>query len=187
MRFLLLALVFFTMPAFAAQKTAVFAGGCFWCMESEYQGLDGVSAVVSGFTGGTKDTATYDQVSRGNTGHREAVEITYDPEKVTYAKLLEIFWNNVDPFDDEGQFCDKGEQYTAAIYVHDEAERKLAQQSLEKIEKRHDKQVATIIADAAPFYAAEEYHQDYFEKNAVRYKLYRNGCGRDARMDALKR
>jgi len=176
-----------TAPAHAAVKTAVFAGGCFWCMESEYKGLDGVIDVVSGFSGGTADTATYAQVAQGGTGHREVVQITYDPAKVSYEKLLDIFWSNIDPFDEDGQFCDKGFQYTAAIFVNDDTERSLAKESLAKIEDKHKKKVATAIIDAEPFYAAEEYHQDYFKKNPVRYKQYRMGCGRDSRLKELSR
>ncbi len=179
-------LSFLTFPAVAATKTAVFAGGCFWCMESEYQDLEGVESVVSGFSGGTKETATYEAVSRGDTGHREVVQVTYDPAKVTYEKLLGIFWDNVDPFDTEGQFCDKGFQYTAAIFVNDKRERTLAEQSVQKIEAKAGKKVETAILQAEPFYPAEEYHQDYFKENAVRYKLYRSGCGRDARLKELK-
>lgn len=174
-----------TMPAHAAVKTAVFAGGCFWCMESEYKGIDGVVDVVSGFSGGAADTATYEQVVKGDTGHREVVQITYDADKVPYEKLLDIFWSNIDPFDEDGQFCDKGFQYTAAIFVNDETERTLAQESQAKIEQKHGKKVATAIVDAEPFYAAEEYHQDFFKKNPIRYKQYRAGCGRDQRLDEL--
>lgn len=178
--------MFVAAPALAATKTAVFAGGCFWCMESEYQGLDGVEAVESGFSGGTAETANYEAVSSGDTGHREVVQITYDPEKVSYETLLDIFWDNVDPFDDEGQFCDKGFQYTAAIFVNDNVERKIAQKSVKEIEKKHGTDVKTAILEAQPFYAAEDYHQDYFKKNPIRYKYYRSRCGRDARLDDLK-
>lgn len=184
--FLSFLLCLMSVPALAATKTAIFAGGCFWCMESEYQNIDGVESVVSGFSGGSAETATYEQVARGGTGHREVVQITYDPEKVRYARLLEIFWDNVDPFDEEGQFCDKGFQYTAAIFVHDDDERKMAEDSLKRIEKKHGAEVKTAILDARPFYAAEEYHQDYFKKNAERYKRYRAGCGRDDRLNELK-
>lgn len=176
-----------TMPAHAAVKKAVFAGGCFWCMESEYKGIDGVIDVVSGFSGGAADTATYEQVVRGDTGHREVVQITYDADKVSYDKLLKTFWSNIDPFDEDGQFCDKGFQYTAAIFVNDETERALAKASQTKIEQKHGKVVATAIIDAEPFYSAEEYHQDFFKKNPIRYKQYRLGCGRDQRLDELNR
>jgi peptide-methionine (S)-S-oxide reductase len=185
--FTILLVMMMTTPVYASTKTAVFAGGCFWCMESEYKGIEGVSDVVSGFSGGSADTATYEQVSKGGTGHREVVQITYDPEKVRYETLLDIFWSNVDPFDEEGQFCDKGFQYTAAIFVNDEAEREKAKQSLAKVEKKHGRKVATAIVDAEPFYPAEEYHQDYFRKNPIRYKLYRGGCGRDKRLEELNR
>lgn len=184
--FLFLFVAVMTSPAWADTKTAVFAGGCFWCMESEYQDIDGVQSVRSGFSGGSADTATYEAVSSGDTGHREVVQITYDPEKVGYEKLLEIFWDNVDPFDEEGQFCDKGFQYTAAIFVNDDTERKLAEESVTRIERRVGAVVKTAIVEAAPFYPAEEYHQDYFKKNPLRYKFYRTRCGRDARLDALR-
>lgn len=183
---LLILLPFISMPAMAATKTAVFAGGCFWCMESEYEGIDGVADVVSGFSGGTAETATYEAVSRGDTGHREVVQVTYDPDKVSYGKLLEIFWDNVDPFDDAGQFCDKGAQYAAAIFVQDDAERNAAADSVRRIEEKHGAEVKTAILDARPFYPAEEYHQDYFKKNAERYKRYRTGCGRDDRLKELR-
>ncbi len=189
MRLILIALfaAFLPVSVQAATQTAMFAGGCFWCMESEYQDIEGVESVISGFSGGSAETATYEAVSRGDTGHREVVQITYDPAKVGYAKLLEIFWDNVDPFDDEGQFCDKGFQYTAAIFVNDDQERRLAKESLAKIEQKTGKAVKTAILDSEPFYPAEEYHQDYFEKNAVRYKLYKQGCGRDARLEDVRR
>lgn len=184
--FLLMGLIM-TISAHAAEKTAIFAGGCFWCMESEFKGTDGVLDVVSGFSGGAADTATYERVARGGTGHREVVQITYDPAKVSYEKLLDVFWSNIDPFDEDGQFCDKGFQYTAAIFVNDDTERALAFESLAKIEARHNKKVATAILAAEPFYAAEEYHQNFFKKNPVRYKQYRLGCGRDRRLDELNR
>lgn len=185
MRFLFIFLLLLSVPAQAAEKTAIFAGGCFWCMESEYEDLAGVIDVVSGFTGGDAESANYEAVSRGNTNHREAVRVTYDPEKISYAKLLDIFWENVDPFDEEGQFCDKGTQYTAAIYVHDESEQALAEDSLKKIEAHHQKKVATIITGIMPFYPADAEHQDFYRKDAARYQRYRAGCGRDKRLKAL--
>lgn len=169
-----------------ASRTAVFAGGCFWCMESEFQGQPGVMDVVSGFTGGHVDDPTYEQVSAGGTGHREAVEVIYDPAKVSYDKLLEIFWGNIDPMDATGQFCDKGEQYKAAIFVGDENERRAAEASAAALQKKLGQQVVTDILPKAKFWPAGAEHQDYFEKHAFQYQLYRAGCGRDARLRQLK-
>lgn len=170
----------------AATHTATFAGGCFWCMEPEFKNLDGVSSVVSGYTGGQVKNPTYEQVSRGGTGHVEAIEITYDPEKIAYAQLLDIFWKNIDPLDEFGQFCDKGSQYRAGIFTHDDEQKKLAEQSKGAMAKQFKKPIATIIAPATVFYPAEDYHQDYYIKNKIRYKMYRMGCGRDARLEELR-
>lgn len=186
MKHLFLAILLLIAPAsHAAESKAIFAGGCFWCMESEFEELDGVSSVVSGYIGGTVENPTYQQVSAGTTGHVEAVEISYDPAKVSYEKLLGIFWDNIDPTDAEGQFCDKGSQYLAGIFVTDDTQKALAEASKTKAEKRYG-EVATFIRPAEHFWPAEDYHQGYHEKNALRYKLYRNGCGRDARLDELK-
>ena len=160
---------------------ATLAGGCFWCMEPPFEKLPGVVSVVSGYTGGTVPSPTYEQVSSGTTGHYEAVEITYDPTKVSYEKLLEVFWPNVDPTDGSGQFCDKGPQYRAAIFYRDDNQRKLAEASRDRLKARFPN-IRTQILRAAPFYKAEEYHQDYYKKNPIRYKFYRSGCRRDARL-----
>jgi peptide-methionine (S)-S-oxide reductase len=182
---LVLVLALLAWPLHAAPPMkATFAGGCFWCMEPPFEKLPGVISVVSGYTGGRKPNPTYDDVSNGTTGHRESVEITYDPAKVTYGQLLDVFWHNIDPVDPFGQFCDKGEQYTAAIFVHDDAQRRLAELSLQNAKKRFGK-VATVILPASRFYRAEEYHQDYYKKNPIRYHIYRSGCGRDARLKEL--
>ena len=165
--------------------TAVFAGGCFWCMEPPYDALPGVVATTSGFTGGQKANPSYKEVSGGNTGHIEAVQITYDPAKVSYEKLLEVYWRNVDPLDGGGQFCDRGHEYTTAIFYQNEEQKKLAEQSKSAIEKQLGRPVATVIRPAAPFYAAEDYHQDYYLKNPLRYKYYRYSCGRDQRLEKL--
>ena len=165
--------------------TAVFAGGCFWCMEPPYDALPGVVASTSGYTGGQKLNPTYQEVSAGDTGHIEAVQITYDPKQISYEKLLEVFWRNVDPLDQGGQFCDRGSTYTTAIFVQNEEERKTAELSKTAIEKRLGKTVVTVIRPAATFYAAEDYHQDYYVKNPVRYKYYRYRCGRDQRLEQL--
>lgn len=161
--------------------------GCFWCAEHDFQKVDGVIDVVSGYEGGTKETATYDQVSTGRTKHYEAVKVTYDTAKVTYEKLLQVFWDNIDPFDAEGQFCDKGKQYSAVIFISGEAERKLAEKSLGKLQARHpDRKVTVKIEDAKEFYPAEAKHQDFADKNKLHYGLYRAGCNRDARLEELK-
>lgn len=163
-------------------ETATFAGGCFWCMDAEFSGIAGVSKVVSGFTGGHTKNPTYEEVSAGNTGHFEAIEVMYDPTKVTYAQLLDIFWHNIDPLDEYGQFCDKGSQYRAGIFYHNDTQKKLAEDSKQQMRKLFDKELATIIAPATEFYPAEDYHQDYYIKNKLRYKMYRVGCGRDERL-----
>jgi peptide-methionine (S)-S-oxide reductase len=167
------------------RAVATFAGGCFWCMEPPYDELDGVTSTISGYTGGTKADPTYQEVSQGGTGHTEAVQITYDPDKLTYEKLLEVFWRNVDPLDAGGQFCDRGDQYRTGIFVHDEEQRRLAEQSKQALEdnQRFEGQpIVTEIEEAGPFFPAEDYHQDYYEKNAIRYKFYRWNCGRDQRL-----
>lgn len=169
----------------AGLATATFAGGCFWCMEPPFEKLPGVVAVTSGYTGGQVANPTYKQVSNGGTGHYEAVEIRYDPAKITYAQLLDVFWRNVDPTTDHGQFCDIGEQYRTAIFVHDDAQRRAAEQSKSRIADAKKLVIVTPILQAAKFYVAEEYHQDYAEKNPVRYRFYRFNCGRDARLAEL--
>jgi len=168
-----------------ATASAVFAGGCFWCMEPPFDALDGVVSTTSGFTGGSVANPSYEQVSAGGTGHVEAVQIVYDPKRIGYEKLLEVYWRNVDALDDGGQFCDRGESYRSAIFVHDAEERRLAEESKRAIGERLGRPVATQIRDAAPFYPAEEYHQDYYRKNPIRYRFYRGRCGRDARLKEL--
>jgi peptide methionine sulfoxide reductase msrA/msrB len=160
---------------------ATFAGGCFWCTESDFEKIDGVVEAISGYTGGDEKNPTYSQVSSGMTGHTEAVQVLYDPEKVTYADLLEVFWRHVDPTDAGGQFVDRGSQYRSAIFYHDEAQRLLAEKSRQKLGQsgRFDKPVVTEIIALGQFYPAEDYHQDYYKKNALRYKFYRFGSGRD--------
>jgi peptide-methionine (S)-S-oxide reductase len=170
------------------RAVATFAGGCFWCMEPPYDELDGVLATTSGYTGGNTADPTYEQVVQGDTGHAEVVQVTYDPAKVTYGELLEVFWRNVDPLDAGGQFCDRGDQYRTGIFVHDEEQRRLAEQSKQALEdsQRFDGQpIVTEIEEAGAFYPAEGYHQDYYEKNPVRYKFYRWNCGRDQRLAEL--
>lgn len=164
---------------------AVFAGGCFWCMEPPFDALPGVTATVSGYTGGTRANPTYQEVSAGNTGHIEAVEVTYDPAKVSYQQLLETYWRNVDPLDAGGQFCDRGEPYRTAVFYHDAEQKRLADISKTRIEQRLGRAVVTPVRPAATFYPAEDYHQDYYQRNPLRYKYYRYRCGRDARLEQL--
>jgi peptide-methionine (S)-S-oxide reductase len=164
---------------------ATFAGGCFWCMEPPFDKLDGVVSTTSGYTGGRTADPTYEQVSAGRTGHAEVVEIVYDPGKVTYSQLLDVFWRNIDPLTANAQFCDAGSQYRAAIFVHDETQRRLAEESRRAVAQRLKKSVVTEIVTASKFWPAEDYHQDYYKKNPVRYNLYRAGCGRDQRLEAI--
>lgn len=162
-------------------EKATFAGGCFWCMEPPFDKLNGVISTTSGYVGGNEIMPTYEQVSSGRTGHFEAIEIVYDPEKVSYDKLLDVFWKNIDPTQENGQFADIGKQYRTAIFFHDDNQQKLAIASKEQLDKSgiFKKPVATEILQAGKFYPAEDYHQDYYLKNPVRYKYYRFGSGRD--------
>jgi peptide-methionine (S)-S-oxide reductase len=171
----------------ASLAKATFAGGCFWCMEPPFDKLDGVVSTTSGYTGGQKVDPTYEEVSSGGTGHAESVEVLYDPAKVTYERLLEVFWHNVDPTVRDRQFCDVGEQYRTAIFYHDETQKRLAEASKAALEKSKPfkEEVVTPIVPAGRFYPAEEYHQDYYKKNPVRYKFYRYNCGRDQRLEQL--
>jgi len=170
----------------AAKKTALatFAGGCFWCMEAPFDDVKGVKATVSGFTGGAEKNPTYKQVSAGKTGHCEAVEIEYDPGKVTYAELLQVYWHNVDPTTGDRQFCDAGNQYRPEIFYHDAEQKRLAEESLLAVEEKFG-QVAVKISKASAFYPAEEYHQDFYTKDPDQYHAYRTGCGRDRRLKEL--
>ena len=168
----------------ATRAVATFAGGCFWCMEPPFDGIEGVRATTSGYTGGQTENPTYAEVSAGNTGHAEAVRIEYDPSRVSYEELLRIFWRNVDPLDAGGQFCDRGSQYRTAIFVHDPEQKRLATHSKQELEASGTLRgpVVTEVVEAGRFYPAEDYHQDYYRKNPVRYSLYRYGCGRDRRL-----
>jgi peptide-methionine (S)-S-oxide reductase len=171
----------------ANPSTAIFAGGCFWCMEKPFDELPGVIATTSGYTGGTKVNPTYREVSSGNTGHAEAVQVTYDPKQVTYDKLLSVFWKNIDPLDAQGQFCDKGSQYRSAIFYADNTQKQLAETSKTEIQttKKFTQPIATEVTQASTFYPAEDYHQNYYKTNAVKYKFYRYSCGRDQRLNAV--
>lgn len=170
-----------------AAQTAVFAGGCFWCVEAALEKLEGIGAVVSGYTGGHVEQPSYEQVSAGSTGHYEAVEVVYDPQRVTYEQLLETFWKNIDPYDDTGQFCDKGDQYRAAIFFSGAEQQKAAEASKHELERSGvlAQPVVTQILPAQHFWPAEAYHQDYYKKNPLRYRYYRTVCGRDRRLNAV--
>lgn len=175
-------------PAPVAERgEAIFAGGCFWCVETAFEGVPGVSAVISGYVGGQKKDPTYEEVSSGGTGHAEAVRVVFDPKVIGYAKLLEIFWHNIDPLDKAGQFCDKGSQYRSGIFYLDAAQKAAAEASKAAIEgqKRLPGTIVTEITAAGPFYPAEEYHQDFYKKKPERYSSYRLGCRRDARLQEL--
>jgi len=161
-------------------KKATFAGGCFWCMEKPYESYEGITEVVSGYTSGKLQNPTYAEVSSGGTGHVEAVRVTYDPSKISYTKLLDIFWRQIDPTDSSGQFADRGHHYTTAIFYHDDEQKQLAEQSKQDLtdSKKFDQPIVTKIAEATQFFDAEEYHQDYYKKNPVHYNSYRYGSGR---------
>jgi len=173
----------------AAQGTAkaTFAGGCFWCMEPPYDKLPGVVSTTSGYMGGTKRFPTYEEVSSGTTGHTEVVQVVYDPAKVSYERLLEVFWRNIDPTVRDRQFCDTGSQYRTAIFYHDDEQKRLAEASKAALEKSKPFKapIVTPVQAAGEFWPAEDYHQDYYKKNPVRYKYYRTGCGRDERLREL--
>jgi peptide-methionine (S)-S-oxide reductase len=168
-------------PAAPNRAVATFAMGCFWCAEDAFEGHAGVLSVVSGYTGGKEKDPTYEQVSSHQTGHFEAIEVTYEPAKVSYEQLLDVFWHNVDPGDAGGQFCDQGPQYRSAIFVHGDAQRRAAEASKAAVAAKLGK-AATLILPAGPFYRAEGYHQDFAEKNPLRYSFYSTGCGRAARL-----
>jgi peptide methionine sulfoxide reductase msrA/msrB len=163
-------------------EKATFAGGCFWCVESAFEGKDGVIDVVSGYTGGHKENPTYEEVSAGTTGHAEAIEVTFDPKRISYEELLDIFWRQIDPTDNGGQFVDRGSQYRSAIFYHSDEQRRIAEESKANLKKLgvHDKPIVTEIVEATVFYPAEEYHQDYHSKNPLRYSFYRFNSGRDS-------
>lgn len=190
MRYLLLiSSLLYSMTALAADDRAIatFAGGCFWCMEPPFDKLDGVLSTTSGYTDGHRKNPTYQEVSAGGTGHTEAVQIEYDPTKISYAQLLEVFWKNIDPTTLDSQFCDHGSQYRSGIYYHNEAQRAAAEASLKALQqnKPFEADIVTELDAASTFYPAEDYHQDYYLKNPIRYKYYRYRCGRDQRLEQL--
>ncbi|HEX9464741.1 MAG TPA: peptide-methionine (S)-S-oxide reductase MsrA [Alphaproteobacteria bacterium] len=171
----------------ARTATAIFAGGCFWCEEAVFDSVNGVVSVTSGYTGGTKENPTYEEVSAGGTGHAESVRVVFDPAKITYENLLDLFWRNVDPLTANAQFCDHGNQYRSAIFTTDDTQKRLAEDSKRTIERsgRFDQKIVTEIIPASKFWPAEEYHQKYHVKNPVRYNYYRYACGRDRRLEEL--
>jgi peptide-methionine (S)-S-oxide reductase len=194
----LLLMVLFALPARAAEmapqpavpaghQEAIFAGGCFWCMEPPFDKLDGVVSTTSGYIGGMLRNPTYETASSGSSGHTEAMKVVYDPAKVSYEKLLDLFWRNHDPLSKNGQFCDRGSQYRAGIFWLDEAQRAAAEKSKQALteSKRFNQPIVTEITKATEFWPAEVYHQDYYVKNPIRYKFYRLNCGRDARLEEL--
>ena len=172
-------------PGSAQTARATFAGGCFWCMEPPFDELEGVISTTSGYIAGTTKNPTYEQVSTGTTGHTEALQVVYDPKKITYEKLLEVFWRNIDPLAANGQFCDLGSQYRSGIFYHDGNQKSAAEKSKKSIQTRFKQPVATEITAATVFYPAEDYHQDYYKKNPLRYKLYSHGCGRAQRLEEV--
>jgi peptide-methionine (S)-S-oxide reductase len=168
-------------------EKATFAGGCFWCMEEALDKVEGVVVTTSGYTGGHKDNPTYEEVSAGGTGHAESVQVLYDPSKVSYERLLEVFWRNIDPTTPDRQFCDKGQQYRSAIFYHNDTQKRLAEESKKKLErsKPFKEPIVTEITPAGEFYSAEDYHQDFYQKNPFRYKFYKYNCGRAQRLREL--
>ena len=194
---LVLLLSLFVTPIFAAnqaaspttgrQEAAIFAGGCFWCMEPPFDKLNGVISTTSGYTAGHKNNPTYKEVSAGGSGHTEAIQIIFNPEKISYAELLEVFWKNIDPVAVNRQFCDAGTQYRSGIYYLNTAQEVSAKQSLQQLEKSRPFEglITTEIVAASTFYPAEDYHQDYYQKNPIRYKFYRYRCGRDQRLEEI--
>ncbi|MBJ95845.1 MAG: peptide-methionine (S)-S-oxide reductase [Rickettsiales bacterium] len=169
----------------ASLDKAIFAGGCFWCVEAAFEKLPGVIGADSGYIGGKVPEPSYQQVAGGQTQHAEAVQVIFDPNRISYRQLVEVFWRNIDPFQADGQFCDRGQQYRSEIFVRNAAQRKVAEQTLQQIQERFSRAVATKITEAETFWRAEEYHQDFYRKSPARYYSYRLGCGRDRRLKQL--
>ncbi len=172
-------------PLEDGQAEAIFAGGCFWCLEKDMDHVDGVLSTTSGYTGGKEEHPTYEQVGYHQTTHYEAVRVVYDPKKVDYATLLDAFWHSVDPTQSNGQFCDKGDQYRTAIFTSDKKEKKLVEESTKKVAAELEAEIDTKLLPAAVFWVAEDYHQDFYKKSPGRYNSYRTGCGRDKRIKEL--
>jgi peptide-methionine (S)-S-oxide reductase len=167
--------------------TATFAGGCFWCMEPPFDELDGVLSTVSGYAGGHVQNPSYDEVSAGDTGHAEVVRVSYNPDRISYAQLLDVYWRNVDPLDAGGQFCDRGDQYRSEIFAENDSQMRLAKESRRELanSERPAGEIATEISRLDSFFPAEEYHQDYYQKNPIRYRVYKFSCGREARLEEI--
>jgi peptide-methionine (S)-S-oxide reductase len=174
-----------SMSTLAASESAIFAGGCFWCVEEAFDKVNGVTATISGFSGGKTENPTYRQVVNGGTGHLEVVKVEYDPERVDYAELLEVYWRNVDPFAVNRQFCDQGDSYRSAVFVDSEAQRQLVEASRDALAARFNQDIATEILDAAAFYPAGEEHQNYYQENPLRYRFYKSACGRVERLEEI--
>ncbi len=185
--FIFIVLLSTNLLANSRAETAIFAGGCFWCMEPPFDKLNGVLSTTSGYTAGHKTNPTYREVSAGKTGHTEAVQIVFDPKKISYAELLKVFWKNIDPTAVNRQFCDTGNQYRSGIYFLNKPQETAARQSLQQLKKNKSfkEAIATEILPASTFYPAEDYHQDYYQKNPLRYKYYRYSCGRDQRLEEI--
>ena len=181
----LLALVPLAAPADDHTATAVFAGGCFWCVEEAFDPVEGVIATTSGYSGGDTEAPTYEQVTGGDTGHAEVVAVEYDPTVVDYRQLLHVFWRNIDPFAEDRQFCDVGDSYRSAIFLMNAEERELAEASRAELEERFEREIATQITDFEAFYPAEAYHQDYYQENPLRYRFYKSACGREERLEEV--
>lgn len=166
-------------------EQAVFAGGCFWCMEKPFDALDGVVSTTSGYAGGERVSPTYEQVSSGLTGHAEVVQVSFDPARISFTDLLAVYWRNIDPYDGGGQFCDRGNQYRPAIFPQSDQQRQLAEASLAAMARKLGRALAVTIEPGATFYPAEKYHQNYYQRNPIRYKYYRYACGRDQRLSEV--
>lgn len=175
----------YSSSVFSHHKIAIFAGGCFWCMEEAFEKIEGVEKVISGYTGGTTKNPTYEEVSQNKTGHYEAVLVSYKPSKVSYEKLLDIFWKNIDPYNNKGQFCDFGSSYLSAIFYKDENQKKIIENSKKKLKNINTRQIQTKIIKVDKFYLAESYHQDYYKKNPFRYGAYKIACGREKRLKEI--
>ncbi len=171
--------------SFAENSKAYFGGGCFWCMEEAFEKKNGVKEVISGYSGGTTENPTYEDVTYGNTGHFETIEIIYDKSIITFEELVNLFWINIDPFDEQGQFCDKGFSYRSVAFYQNEEQKKIIENSKSEIEKKFNSKVVTYIRDFKKFYKAEENHQDYYEKKFINYLLYKKGCGREKRLNNI--
>ena len=183
--FFIIFFVLYCGSSFAENSKAYFGGGCFWCMEEAFEKKNGVKEVISGYSGGTTENPTYEDVTYGNTGHFETIEIIYDKSIITFEELVNLFWINIDPFDEQGQFCDKGFSYRSVAFYQNEDQKKIIENSKSEIEKKFNSKVVTYIRDFKKFYKAEENHQDYYEKKFINYLLYKKGCGREKRLNNI--